>query len=429
MAHRPALLAAEDPAAIDRLVINTIKTLAIDAVQKANSGHPGTPMGLAEYGYVLWTRFLKHDPTAPDWPDRDRFVLSAGHASMLLYALLHLAGYGLRIEDLKQFRQLKSRTPGHPEHGVTPGVEATTGPLGQGVANGVGMAIAERMLAERFNTDGHTIIDHFTYGILSDGDIMEGVQAEAASIAGHLGLGRLIYFYDDNRITIDGSTELTLSENVGLRFEGYGWHVQRIDGHDQGAIGRAIEAARAETARPSLIIGRTHIAHGSPNKQDTAEAHGAPLGEEEVRLTKLNIGWPPDAQVRSPRGGDAGVRRAARGLAGGAPGLGRPLRRLRRRASGARPRVRAPPRRGAAGGLDGGLATLRPRREAPGHPLRIASGDAGPREAGAGARGRLGRPRELEQDDARRRGLGWRASNSAAATCTSGCGSTRWAAS
>jgi transketolase len=300
MAHRPALLAAEDPAAIDRLVINTIKTLAMDAVQKANSGHPGTPMGLAEIGYVLWTRFLKHDPTAPDWADRDRFVLSAGHASMLLYALLHLSGYGLRIEDLKQFRQLKSRTPGHPEHGLTPGVEATTGPLGQGFANGVGMAIAERMLAEHFNADGHTIIDHFTYGIVSDGDIMEGVQAEAASIAGHLGLGRLIYFYDDNRITIDGSTELTLSEDVGLRFEGYGWHVQRIDGHDQGAIGRAIEAARGETSRPSLIVARTHIAHGSPNKQDTAEAHGAPLGEEEVRLTKLNIGWPPDAKFEVP---------------------------------------------------------------------------------------------------------------------------------
>ena len=300
MAHRPALLAAEDPAEIDRLVINTIKTLAMDAVQKANSGHPGTPMGLAECGYVLWTRFLKHDPTDPDWPDRDRFVLSAGHASMLLYALLHLSGYGLRIEDLKQFRQLKSRTPGHPEHGVTPGVEATTGPLGQGFANGVGMAIAERMLADRFNTDGHTIIDHFTYGIVSDGDIMEGIQSEAASIAGHLGLGRLIYFYDDNRITIDGSTTLAFSEDVGRRFEGYGWHVQRIDGHDQGAIGRAIESGRAETGRPSLIIGRTHIAHGSPNKQDTADAHGAPLGEEEVRLTKLNIGWPPDAKFDVP---------------------------------------------------------------------------------------------------------------------------------
>jgi transketolase len=294
------MLSPIDPSELDRLVINTIKTLAIDAVQKANSGHPGTPMGLAEYAYVLWTRFLKHDPARPDWPDRDRFVLSAGHASMLLYSLLHLAGYGLTLDDLRRFRQWQSRTPGHPEHGVTPGVEVTTGPLGQGVANGVGMAIAERMLAERFNVEGHTIVDHFTYGILSDGDIMEGVQAEAASIAGHLGLGRLIYFYDDNHITIDGSTDLTLSEDVGARYEAYGWQVQRIDGHDLGAIGRAIEAARAETERPSLIVGRTHIAHGSPNKQDTAEAHGAPLGEEEVRLTKLNIGWPPDAQFLVP---------------------------------------------------------------------------------------------------------------------------------
>ncbi len=300
MAHRPSMLSPIDPSELDRLVINTIKTLAIDAVQKANSGHPGTPMGLAEYGYVLWTRFLKHDPERPDWPDRDRFVLSAGHASMLLYALLHLAGYGLTLDDLRRFRQWQSRTPGHPEHGVTPGVEVTTGPLGQGFANGVGMAIAERMLAERFNVEGHTIVDHFTYGIVSDGDIMEGVQAEAASLAGHLGLGRLIYFYDDNHITIDGATEITFSEDVGKRFEAYGWHVQRIAGHDLGAIGRAIEAARAETARPSLIIGRTHIAHGSPNKQDTAEAHGAPLGEEEVRLTKLNIGWSPDAQFLVP---------------------------------------------------------------------------------------------------------------------------------
>jgi transketolase len=300
MAHRPAMLSPIDPSELDRLVINTIKTLAIDAVQKANSGHPGTPMGLAEYAYVLWTRFLKHDPEGTDWPDRDRFVLSAGHASMLLYSLLFLAGYGLTLDDLKRFRQWGSRTPGHPEHGLTPGVEVTTGPLGQGVANGVGMAIAERMLAERFNVEGHTIIDHFTYGILSDGDIMEGIQAEAASIAGHLGLGRLIYFYDDNHITIDGSTSLTLSEDVGGRYAAYGWHVQRIDGHDLGAIGHAIEAARAETQRPSLIIGRTHIAHGSPNKQDTAEAHGAPLGEEEVRLTKLNIGWPPDAQFLVP---------------------------------------------------------------------------------------------------------------------------------
>ncbi len=300
MATQPAITRDAEEERIDRLIINTVKTLAIDAVQKANSGHPGMPMGAAEYAHVLFTRFLKHDPAHPDWPDRDRFVLSAGHGSMLLYALLHLSGYDLSIDDLKSFRQLGSRTPGHPEYGHTSGVEVTTGPLGQGFANGVGMALAERMLAARFNIEGHTIVDHFTYGIVSDGDIMEGVQAEAASLAGHLGLGRLIYFYDDNKITIDGPTDLTLSEDVGRRFEGYGWHVQRIGGHDLLAIAQAIEAARAETERPSLIIARTHIAHGSPNKQDTAEAHGAPLGEEEVRLTKVNIGWPRDAQFLVP---------------------------------------------------------------------------------------------------------------------------------
>ena len=305
MATRPAptsstTAAAVHPAEIDRVVVNTIKTLAMDAVQKANSGHPGLPMGAADYAYVLWTRFLKHDPADPEWPDRDRFVLSAGHGCMLLYALLHLSGYDLSLDEIKRFRQWGSRTPGHPEAHLTPGVEATTGPLGQGFGSGVGMALAERMLAARFNHDGHTVVDHFTYGIVSDGDIMEGVQAEAASLAGHLGLGKLIYFYDDNHITIDGPTELAFSEDVGARFKAYGWHVQRIDGHDLPAIAKAIEAARAETGRPSVIVGRTHIAHGSPNKQDTADAHGAPLGEDEVRLTKLNLGWPPDAHFEVP---------------------------------------------------------------------------------------------------------------------------------
>ncbi len=296
-----AMSAPVHPSELDRLVINTIKTLAMDAVQKANSGHPGLPMGAADYGYVLWTRFLKHDPVDPHWPDRDRFVLSAGHGCMLLYALLHLAGYDLSLDEIKRFRQWGSQTPGHPEAHLTPGVEATTGPLGQGTGNGIGMALAERMLAARFNVDGHTIVDHFTYGILSDGDMMEGVQSESASLAGHLGLGKLVYFYDDNRITIDGPTELAFSENVGERYTAYGWHVQSIDGHNLPAIEQAVEAARAETQRPSLIIARTHIAHGSPNKQDTAEAHGAPLGEEEVRLAKLNLGWPPDAQFLIPQ--------------------------------------------------------------------------------------------------------------------------------
>jgi transketolase len=285
---------------LDRQVINTIKTLAIDAVQRAASGHPGMPMGASDLAYVLWTRFLKHDPGDPEWPNRDRFVLSAGHGSMLLYALLHLSGYDLSLEDLKAFRQWGSRTPGHPEHGMTPGVEATTGPLGQGFANGVGMALAERLMAERFNAADRVLVDHFTYVLASDGDLMEGVAAEAASLAGHLRLGRLICLHDDNRITIEGSTDLTFSEDVAGRFAAYGWHVQRIDGHDVEEITVAIETARAETQRPSLIIGRTHIAHGSPNKQDTAASHGAPLGAEEVRLTKLNLGWPEEVEFHVP---------------------------------------------------------------------------------------------------------------------------------
>jgi transketolase len=264
----------------------------MDGVQKANSGHPGTPMGLAPVAYTLWTGFLKHNPVDPSWPDRDRFVLSCGHASMLLYSLLFLTGYDLPLEQLEQFRQWGSKTPGHPEHGLTPGVETTTGPLGQGFGNAVGMAIAERYLAEVFNRPGHTIVDHYTYGICSDGDLMEGVSHEAASLAGHLGLGKLIFFYDDNHITIEGNTELAFSEEVGHRFEAYGWHVQRVDGNNIPQISEALKKARAETLRPSLIIARTHIAEGSPNKHDTAGAHGSPLGVEEVKLTKQNLGWP-----------------------------------------------------------------------------------------------------------------------------------------
>ncbi|HEU5368682.1 MAG TPA: transketolase [Ktedonobacterales bacterium] len=277
---------------LDTLCINTIRTLAMDGVQKANSGHPGTPMGLAPVAYTLWTSFLKHNPVDPSWPDRDRFVLSCGHASMLLYSLLHLTGYDLPLEQLQQFRQWGSKTPGHPEHGLTPGVETTTGPLGQGFGNAVGMAIAERYLGEVFNRPGHTIVDHYTYGICSDGDLMEGISHEAASLAGHLGLGKLIFFYDDNHITIEGDTDLAFSEEVGHRFEAYGWHVQRVDGNNLPQIGEALKIARAETLRPSLIIARTHIAEGSPNKHDTAGAHGSPLGVDEVKLTKQNLGWP-----------------------------------------------------------------------------------------------------------------------------------------
>lgn len=282
---------ASDPAN-HHLVANTIRCLAMDAVQKARSGHPGMPMGAADFATVLWTRYLKHDPRHPDWVDRDRFVLSAGHGSMLLYALLHLAGYDLPMEELQRFRQWDSKTPGHPEYGHTAGVETTTGPLGQGFGNAVGMALAEAMLAARLNDGAFRPIDHLTYAIVSDGDLMEGVSAEAASLAGHLGLGTIVFFYDDNRITIEGSTDLAYSDNVARRFEGYHWHVVEIDGHDPKAIAEAIEISRAERERPSLIIGRTHIGKGSPNKQDKASAHGEPLGEEEVALTKKNLGWP-----------------------------------------------------------------------------------------------------------------------------------------
>lgn len=285
---------------VDQLCINTIRTLAMDAVQKANSGHPGMPMGMADAAYVLWTRFLKHNPKDPTWPDRDRFVLSAGHGSMLLYSLLYLTGYDLTLDDLMAFRQWGSRTPGHPEYGLTPGVETTTGPLGQGIGNAVGMAIAERFLAATFNRPGFPVVDHFTYAIVSDGDLMEGISHEVASLAGHLGLGKLICLYDDNDISIEGSTDITFTEDVAARFRAYGWHVQRVDGYDLEGIAVAIRRARREKSRPSLIICRTHLAYGSPNKQDRASAHGEPLGEEEVRLTKQALGWPPDAQFWVP---------------------------------------------------------------------------------------------------------------------------------
>jgi transketolase len=295
---------------LDELCINTLRTLSMDMVEQARSGHPGMPMGAAAMAYVLWTRFLKHDPADPSWPDRDRFVLSAGHGCALLYCLLHLTGYDLPLDELQRFRQWGSRTPGHPERGLTPGVEATTGPLGQGFANGVGMAIAERLLAQQFNRPGHSIVDHYTYGIVSDGDLMEGVASEAASLAEHLRLCKLIYLYDDNRVTIEGPTALTFSEDVAMRFAAYGWHVQRVDGNNLQEVDAALRAARAQTERPSLIIARTHIAYGSPHKQDSSDAHGAALGEEEVRLTKSALGWPPDARFYVPEDARAHFRRA-----------------------------------------------------------------------------------------------------------------------
>ena len=286
---------SESRATIDEICINTIRTLSMDAVQKANSGHAGAPMGLAPAAYVLWTQIMKHNPENPSWLDRDRFVLSAGHASMLLYSMLHLSGYDVSLDDIMNFRQWGSKTPGHPEFGHTPGVETTTGPLGQGFANAVGMAMAEQHLASRFNRPGHEIVDHYTYMICGDGDMMEGISSEAASLAGHLGLARLICIYDDNEISIEGSTDIAFTEDVALRFEAYNWHILKVDdGNDVDAISNALEAAKAETQRPSLIIMRTHIAFGSPNKQDTAAAHGAPLGEEEVRLTKKCLDWPED---------------------------------------------------------------------------------------------------------------------------------------
>lgn len=281
--------------------VNTIRFLSADAVEKAKSGHPGTPMGLAPLAYVIWKRFLKHNPKNPKWPDRDRFILSAGHASMLLYSLLYLTGYDLTLEDIQQFRQWGSRTPGHPEYGHTPGVEVTTGPLGQGFANGVGMAMAERNLAAYFNRPGHRIVDHCVYCIASDGDMMEGISSEAASLAGDLGLGKLIYFYDDNRITIEGSTDLTFSrEDVKKRFEAYGWQVlSEPDGNNMDSIAKLIPQARSEINKPTLIIVRTHIGYGSP-KQDSAAAHGAPLGEETLKIAKQNLNWPLEPSFDVP---------------------------------------------------------------------------------------------------------------------------------
>jgi transketolase len=277
----------------DNLCVNTLRFLSVDAVQQANSGHPGLPLGAAPMAYVLWTRFLKHHPANPHWFDRDRFVLSAGHGSALLYSLLHVTGYDLPLAQLQKFRQWDSRTPGHPERGLTPGVEVTTGPLGQGFANGVGMAMAEVNLAARYNRDGLDIINHFTYGLVSDGDLMEGIASEAASLAGHLQLGKLIYLYDDNQVTLSAGTDITFTEERQRRFDAYGWHTQLVeDGNDLAAIADALEAARNDTGRPSLILVRTHIGYGSPHKQDSFEAHGSPLGADEVRLTKQKLGWP-----------------------------------------------------------------------------------------------------------------------------------------
>lgn len=293
-------VAETDVPRLRQLAANSIRALSMDAVQKANSGHPGMPMGMADAAVVLWTKFLKYNPADPTWLDRDRFVLSAGHGSLLLYSLLNLTGYDLPIEQLQSFRQWGSLTPGHPEYRLTPGVETTTGPLGQGITNAVGLAIAERWLAEHFDRPGFEIVNHHTYVIASDGDMMEGISHEACALAGHLGLGKLIVLYDDNGISIDGPTSLSYSEDVLARFSAYGWSTQRVDGHNSDAVESAIYAALGETRRPSLIACKTHIGFGSPNRQDTSKAHGEPLGADEVRLTKEKLGWPPDEQFYVP---------------------------------------------------------------------------------------------------------------------------------
>ncbi|MBF8288142.1 MAG: tktA, partial [Candidatus Rokubacteria bacterium] len=289
------------PQSLDERAINTIRFLSVDAVQKANSGHPGLPMGAAAPAYVLWTRFLRHNPSDPAWPDRDRFVLSAGHGSMLLYSLLHLTGYDLPLEQIKQFRQWGSLTPGHPESHLTAGVEATTGPLGQGIGNAVGMALAEAHLAARFNRPGHDIINHYTYVLAGDGDMMEGVQAEAVSLAGHLKLGKLIVLYDDNGISLAGTTSVSFNEDVRARFAAYGWHVQAVEnGNDLGAVDKALRAARQIGDRPSLIAVRTVIGYGAPHKQGTFHVHGSPLGPDEVKAAKENLGWPVEPPFLVP---------------------------------------------------------------------------------------------------------------------------------
>ncbi len=286
---------------VDQLAITTIRTLSMDAIEQANSGHPGAPMGLAPVAYVLYSRFLKQDPENPNWPDRDRFVLSCGHASMLLYSVLHLMGYDLGLDDIKNFRQWGSKTPGHPEIEVVPGAEMTTGPLGQGVATSVGMALSEAHLAATFNRPDYTVIDHRTWVLCSDGDLMEGVSSEAASLAGHLKLGKLVWIWDDNRITIEGGTEISVSEDIPARFVAHGWRVLEVeDANDLDAVAEAFDQAAASDGRPTLVRVRSHIAFGAPSKQDTPGAHGAPLGADEIRATKAVYGWPEEETFLVP---------------------------------------------------------------------------------------------------------------------------------
>jgi transketolase len=357
---------------IEGLCINTLRTLSIDAVEKASSGHPGMPMGAAALAYVLWTRHLRHDPRDPAWPDRDRFVLSAGHGSMLLYSLLFLTGYDLTLDDLKRFRQLGSRTPGHPESGHTPGVEVTTGPLGQGLANAVGLAMAERWLAATYGRPGHEIVDHRTWVLASDGDMMEGISSESGSLAGHLRLGRLIVLYDANRVTLSATTDVTFTEDVGARFEAMGWHVQHVDGDDLERVDAALAAARAEAERPSLIVARTHLGYGSPHRQDTWHAHGEPLGREETRLTKRALGWPEESDFAVP---EESLREFRRAIERGAS-LSGEWRRRWSAYQAAHPQPAAELERALAGGLPDGWGAHLPR-------FTPRDGELATRDAGA----------------------------------------------
>ena len=372
---RPIFHPDEEPSMtpIESLAINTIRMLSADAVQAARSGHPGMPMGAAPMAYVLWTRFLRHNPKNPRWPNRDRFFLSAGHGSMLQYSLLHLAGYDLSLDEIRNFRQWGSRAPGHPEYGLTPGVEVTTGPLGQGMASGVGMAIAQAHLAARFNRPGFPIFDHWIYGVVSDGDLMEGISQEAISLAGHLGLGRIVYLYDDNRISIEGDTDITFSEDRLARFAGAGWHVQSVaDGNDLDAVEAAIRVAREETARPSVVAVRTLIGFGSPTKAGTARAHGEPLGEAELALTKRNLDWPSEPDFYVPDD----VRRHFGGALEAGPALERNWENLMSAYADAHPEAAAELRDRLAGSLPEGWADVLPQFEPDpkGLATRVASG-------------------------------------------------------
>ena len=435
---------ADPNPSIQQLSINTIRTLAMDAVQAANSGHPGTPMALAPAGYVLFNEVLRMDPASPGWPNRDRFVLSCGHASMLLYALLHLSevkqiggqgeptgGLAVPLDDIRRFRQLGSRCPGHPEHGLTSGVETTTGPLGQGIGNSVGMAIASRWLAARYNRPGLELFDFNVYALCSDGDLMEGVGGEAASMAGHLKLSNLCWIYDDNTITIEGHTALSFSEDVATRFAGYGWNVVKVaDANDLEAIRRAIETFRQTGDRPTLVIVRSVIAWAAPNKHNTAEAHGAPLGEEEIRLTKAVYGWPPDEHFLVPEE----VRRHFRENVGtrgeiGLRGLGGEIRPLQAGVSGRGRAIGADLPRRVAQGLGRRHRPLPRRRQGDGQPGLVRQGAQPGGLAGAVAAGRLGRPGPLDADLAEGRDAISSPATTPAATSISASASTSWARS